>query len=140
MSNEKVSIKISKKSGFTHILFALAAQGFTHLVVKYSGSGDDGAIDSVNLYKAGYITETENDGDIHMSILAESDIECEDTLEDCIKDHVCSAVLDHVGDWSNNDGGQGELIISTANGDYHCDHSYNHMEKTDTPSWGKIGD
>jgi len=141
--NEEVSVNVPIQSGFTHILFQLAAQGFTHIVVTYSGSGDSGSIESTCVYKKGIITE---DHDDYMEFANEEDQynakykSLNADLKTRIEDYVYSNCLDALSDWCNNEGGQGTLFISTANGTYYCDHSTNVTETVSDPSSGTFGD
>ncbi len=141
--NEEVSVNVPIKSGFTHILFQLAAQGFTHVVITYAGSGDSGCIESTCVYEKDIISEDEHG---YMEFRRPEDqydakYKCLNAdLKTRIEDYVYSNCLDALSDWWNNEGGQGTLFISTANGNYYCDHSTNVTETVQDPSSGTFGD
>src|SRR5687767_5510347 len=92
---EKISIKIPKKSGFSHILFNIAAAGYTHIVITYSGSGDDGSIESVRGYKKGFVEENGDEDDLQMELIADDGgVGFEETLNERIEEYIYSNLLD----------------------------------------------
>jgi hypothetical protein len=135
--NKEISLTIPVTSGFTHVLFNLAAQGFEYIKIEYSGSGDNGCIDDVYLVRQGYIkiedgeVSENNDRDY-----AHPNQELKDLIEEKATDHV----LDKADDWYNNEGGGGILYICTLDGTYHGDHYINYTTTSDSTLTGKFGD
>lgn len=85
------------------ILAKLADQGVSDIRIMYDGSGDNGDIHSVEYIDSkDALVEIENKGDITT------------ILEDlCYND-----LLGQVGDWVNNEGGYGTVIINVSTGEY----------------------
>ena len=123
MSIKTVSCTIPLDSGFTHILFNLASQGYSHIYVEYYGSGDNGAIEQVSLLKRGTVIETE-DGFPEIKNDAKY-YSLEDELDKLIDDKIYKYILEDASDWYNNEGGGGKLFISTEDCKFIGDHYYN---------------
>jgi len=85
------------------ILFSLKAIGVEKITFDYSGEHDSGAIDEILFFDS-------NENEIHLN--DEFDKRIND-LEDNVYD-----ILMCVSDWYNNDGGGGQIEISTNNGEY----------------------
>lgn len=134
---EKISPTIPLNSGFTHLLFNLAAQGYHWIRIKYSGGGDEGCVDEVELIPAGHITiedgEVKDDDDYDVAELCEE-------MEERVKNLVTDKLLQGADDWYNNEGGGGTMYISTLDASYHGDHYYNVTETVDSVLTGKVGD
>ena len=134
---EYIGLTIPYDSGFTHVLFNLAAQGFEYIKIYYSGGGDSGCIDDVYLVHQG-------------SIKIEDDVVSENNDRDyahpnqelrvIIEEKAYHHVLDGADDWYNNDGGGGTLYISTMDGSYHADHYVNVTDTIDSKLTGQFGD
>lgn len=132
-----VSLTILPTSGFTHVLFNLAAQGFEYIKITYSGSGDSGCIDDVYLVHQGAITI--EDGDVNEN--NDRDYAYPDNdLRNLLENKAYEQVLNGADDWYNNDGGGGTLYISTFDGSYHGDHYVNVTETISSTLTGKFGD
>ena len=136
---KEISLTIPKESGFTHVLFNIAAQGFEYIEIHYSGGGDDGAIDNVYLVPNGVI-KIEDDVVTHIlpdyGKRADPDIE----LRELLRDKAYEYVLENAEDWWNNDGGGGTLYISTQDGSYYCKHYVYETITHDSILTGKFGD
>lgn len=109
MSREIIQTTIPLESGFTNILFNLAAQGVKNIIIRYSGSGDSGQLDEMIAIKRDDSTE----------------YELENSLKTRIENYVFSNLIDRLPDWYNNEGGGGELVIEVADASYSCDHYVN---------------
>lgn len=134
---KEISLTIPVTSGFTHVLFNLAAQGYDYIKITYSGSGDSGCIDDVHLIKKGLIN-IEDD-----VVEDQSDYNNDypdDDLRKLIENKAYKYVLNDADDWYNNDGGGGTLYISTLDGSYHSDHYVTVTETVDSVITGKFGD
>lgn len=135
METKTVSLTIPIKSGFTHVLFNLAAQGYEYIKITYSGSGDSGSIDDIELIKNGLVT---------IDNTVEDDSEDNDRpdgdLGKLIEEKAYKQVLNDADDWWNNDGGGGLLYISTQDGGYHSDHYVYVTETVESVITGKFGD
>jgi hypothetical protein len=133
----EISLTIPIDSGFTHVLFNLAAQGFEYIKIQYSGGGDSGCIDDVYLVHQGTI-------EIEDGIVSENNdrdyADPDEELKDLIEEKAIKHVLDNADDWWNNEGGGGTLYISTADGSYHGHHYVNVTETIDSVLTGKFGD
>jgi hypothetical protein len=140
MSEEKkeISCTIPLDSGFTHVLFNLASQGYSHIYARYSGSGDSGAIDEMYLVERGGVIE-ENKDDLPQleedAVLAD----IENDLFELLQDKIYS-IADNADDWYNNDGGGGVIFISTEDYKYKGDHYVNVTESIHTDVEGTLGD
>ena len=132
-----INITIPETSGFTHILFNLAAQGISHIKISYNGSGDSGAIDEVWAIKRGDIEE--KDGEIKEKDNLE-ELELNKDLKQIIEEASYNQILNDADDWCNNDGGGGVLYLSTADGSYYCDHYINVMTTQNEILTGKLHD
>jgi hypothetical protein len=138
--SEKISLTIPKDSGFTHVLFNLAAQGYEYIKVSYSGSGDSGCIDDIELIPNGFITIDE--GKVQWNSMSKyRDFATPDEdLTEIIEQKSYAHVLNDAEDWYNNDGGGGTLYISTLDASFHCDHYINIVTTEDSVITGKFGD
>lgn len=134
---KEISLTIPVTSGFTHVLFNLAAQGYDYIKITYSGSGDSGCIDDVHLIKKGLINI--EDGVVDDESDYNNDYPKHD-LKELIENKAYKYVLNDADDWYNNDGGGGTLYISTLDGSYHSDHYVNITETIDSVLTGKFGD
>lgn len=133
-----IATTIPLDSGFTHLLLNIAAQGYAWIEVEYSGGGDDGSIDTVDLIPTGAL-------DIEDGEVKWHDDNCERAnLEQKLKDHIenftYDKILNDADDWWNNEGGGGTLYISTLDGSYHANHYVNVIETIDSVLTGKLGD
>jgi hypothetical protein len=134
---EEITLTIPYDSGFTHVLFNLAAQGFEYIKIEYSGGGDSGCIDDVYLVPQGCIKI--EDGEVSENNDRDYANPNEE-LKDLIKEKATDHVLDKADDWYNNDGGGGVLYICTLDGTYHGDHYVNETTTHDSILTGKFGD
>jgi hypothetical protein len=133
-----IATTIPLDSGFTHLLLNIAAQGYAWIEVEYSGGGDYGAIDTIELIPTGALDI--EDGEINWH-----DDQCEkacleENLQEHVEDFAHSKILSNADDWWNNDGGGGILYISTLDGSYHGNHYVNVTETIDSVLTGKLGD
>ncbi len=134
---EEIACTIPLTSGFTHILFNLASQGYSHIYANYYGSGDSGAIEELYLVKRGSVHEEEGslpelEGD---AVLADIEDELAELLSNKIYD-----IVNNEGDWYNNEGGGGKLFISTDDGKYRGDHYVHVTESIHNDVEGRLGD
>lgn len=133
---EKVGINIPYESGFTHILFNLASQGYSCIRVEYSGGGDEGYIQDINVMK-----RNGTDPDIEFYKQTDEDgPPLQKELYDIIRDRAYKHILDDADDWCNNDGGGGTLYISTDDGEYYADHYVYEMTTHDSVLTGQLFD
>lgn len=120
---EEINVTCPLDSGFTHILLNLLGQGYTYIIVDYSGGGDDGCIDDIRIIR----------DEIDMSERVDFDslynFELDNDLSIHIQDICFDKILNHASDWYNNEGGGGQLIISTADGEY-ISHHYTYYQST----------
>lgn len=90
------------------LLFNFYGLGIKKIYIHFSGSGDDGAIDSIDYY-------LEND------TVFNNDESHLDTFRNELEKYCYRKILDHVEDWYNNDGGNGTLVIDTKTGEYNVE-------------------
>lgn len=133
-----ISSTVPLDSGFTHVLFNLAAQGVEYIKITYSGSGDSGCIDSVELLPKGIITI--EDGVIEDPEIFDSSFEPDSELITLLENKAYEHVLNDADDWYNNEGGGGTLYISTMDGTYQSNHYVNVTETIYSVITGKFGD
>lgn len=133
-----IAVTISLSSGFTHLLLNIAAQGYAWIEISYSGGGDEGSIDSVDLIPIGAL-DIENEEVIwHDHKCERADIE--QSLKDHIENFAYYKILNNADDWYNEEGGGGTLYISTLDGSYHANHYVNVTKTIDSVLSGKLGD
>lgn len=140
MTKEKLSCTIDLKSGFTHILFNLAAQGYSHIRVQYSGGGDSGAIDSIIAYPTGSVMVDEDTQKVIDYDEDRSVADLDEELFKVIENSIYVQILNSADDWYNNDGGGGTLWVDLRDASYLGDHYVNVTETIDTVLEGKLGD
>ena len=134
----KISCTIPLDSGFTHILFNLASQGYSHIYVEYYGSGDDGAIEQMSALKREDVEEEE---DVFPEIKDKAEYHSvEEELAKVIENKVYEHILASASDWYNNEGGGGKLFISTEDCKFIGDHYYNIIHEEHEELRGKFGD
>ena len=133
----EIGLTIPYNSGFTHVLFNLAAQGFEYIKIHYSGGGDSGCIDDVYLLFQG--TATIKDGEVSENNDRDY-AHPNQELKDLIEEKATNQVLDKADDWWNNEGGGGTLYICTLDGSYHGDHYVNVTETIGSTLTGQFGD
>lgn len=135
---KEISLTIPKDSGFTHVLFNIAAQGFDYIKIHYSGGGDSGGIDDVLLVPTGCVIIT--DGTVEDESSYSECTPPDDELKEIIENKAYENILNTAEDWWNNDGGGGTLYISTLDGSYHGHHYVNEIITHDSELSGKLGD
>jgi hypothetical protein len=133
---EKLNVTIPLDSGFSHILFNLAAQGYSDLCIIYDGSGDDGSIENIIPIPRDLEILIGHDSCYEI----ENPIELDEDLYKLIENQAYRKVLDHLEDWCNNDGGYGQLYISTENSSYDSYHYTRYTDINAHPSDGQIED
>lgn len=106
----------------------LGVNGYHTIEVRYSGSGDSGDIDSINLvkYKEKY------DYKEHIEERIKEFPDCEEWVRD-----KADKILSGIEDWWNNEGGYGTMVIQIPLGTYTINHEIN---ITDTESYKHEGD
>lgn len=135
-----ISLTVPEDSGFTHILFNLAAQGVAAIKIEYSGYGDSGGIDGILLHNQSNVILPESDDDqIEIKDPYTYD-DPDNALAIVIERKVFTDLLSKASDWYNNDGGGGSLIISTHDGTYHWNHYVNVTHQEYENYDGKFGD
>lgn len=140
-AEKEINLTIPLDSGFTHILFNLAVQGYGAIEVEYSGSGDSGAIDSVKLWKREAVNIDKDSNEIMIK-----DYDSKNygyparDLAEVIEEKVYTHILNNAPDWYNNDGGSGDLYISTEDGQYYANHRVYYTESDESILEGRLGD
>jgi len=134
---EEIGLTIPYNSGFTHVLFNLAAQGFEYIKIQYSGGGDSGCIDDVYLLFHG--TATIEDGEVSENNDRDY-AHPNQELKNLIEEKATNRVLDKADGWWINEGGGGTLYISTLDGTYHGDHYVYEATTHASTLTGKFGD
>jgi hypothetical protein len=137
VNNKMVECTIPVDSAFTDVLFNLAAQGYTYIRARYSGSGDDGCIDEIHAVLRGGVVE--DDDLCELTDKAEL-FTLETDLEDRISDVIYDKILDSASNWYNDEGGGGVLYLSTEDGSYKGDHYINIVHTEHEILSGKLGD
>jgi hypothetical protein len=135
---KNISLTIPKESGFTHVLFNIAAQGFDYIKIHYSGGGDSGGIDDVYLLPTGCVII--EDGRVEDESSYDEYTHPDDELQEIIANKAYENILHTAEDWWNNDGGGGTLYISTLDGSYYGNHYVNETITHDSQLSGKLGD
>jgi hypothetical protein len=107
------------------ILDALRAAGATRAVGEYSGSGDDGGFDSVDIEGASALPSVEcvridsrREGDRWVYVTVPDVRPLQDVVEDFLGEYVDS----HHGGWENGDGASGTVALDVATGVIRIDH------------------
>ncbi len=133
---EKLNVTIPLDSTFSHILFNLAAQGYSHICIVYDGSGDSGDIEDIIPIPR----DLENVISYNTCYDIEDRIELDTELYNLIANQAYNKVLNDLEDWCNNDGGYGQLYISTEDSSYDSYHYTRYTDIHDCSSEGKIED
>ena len=131
------------KASRNQILSVLQELGATHVVVTYSGSGDAGQVDHVEVYRD---KEKIDSNQIVTALVTSSKWSQEDSrwidlseiksilLEDALTEFVYDwLTLDH-GGWENNDGASGECTINVTDGQFLLGHTSYYTESDYTES------
>lgn len=137
MARKVINTTIPLTSGFTHILFNLSAQGYSHIKITYSGGGDEGSIDDIILIKRGGVEERED------NIYELNDIKTDEVaqeLRDLLELKVYDYILESASDWYNNEGGGGTIYISCDDGKYKGNHYVNKIKRNYETLEGQFGD
>ena len=115
-------------------LLKLNDKGIKYLMAEYSGSGDEGSIDTWDYYTSSQIYgdnefDIANDREVARTHLDNNEIS--NALEAFVY-----KLLEGVEDWYNNDGGYGVVIIDTKTG---CYKIYNHVRYTESYEYNHEG-
>lgn len=119
-------IKDDLKLKFQRILTlkAIKDKSIETIEITFSGGGDDGDIDDVNFIKNG----------MHYANLNADEKKNEDIIK-IITDwgwNIIEETADTAGDWVNNQGGYGEIIIDVFNKTYNVNY---HQYTTEDFNW-----
>lgn len=119
-------IKDDLKLKFQRILTlkAIKDKSIETIEITFSGGGDDGDIDDVNFIKNG----------MHYANLNADEKKNEDIIK-IITDwgwNIIEETADTAGDWLNNQGGYGEIIIDVFNKTYNVNY---HQYTTEDFNW-----
>ena len=133
-----ISPTIPLDSGFTHLFLNIAAQGYHWIKINYSGGGDDGSIDEVELIPKGCLDIIDNN--LVWSNPKYKAAEMSEELSRKVEDFAYSQVLNSLEDWWNNDGGGGAMYISTLDSSYHINHYIVTRTEEESVITGKLGD
>lgn len=116
-----MSEKQTTKLEFGAMLLGLSEDGIKKVEIRYSGSGDDGAIDDVEPI----FTEDEHNVKYNHKEHQEKvkAIKNWDKARDMIEEWVYSR-LEGESDWVNNEGGEGYGWIEVPSGKYEIQHGY----------------
>lgn len=124
-------------SAFTHLLFNLCAQGYSHIKFTYSGRGDIGCIDEVIAYKMGSVIV--NEYNMVEEVEKPETSLLEETLKDELEKVVNDKILEYASDWWNNEGGGGTLWLDLRDGSYIGDHYINIIQTEESKLTGYLG-
>ena len=95
-------------------LIKIKDMGFTHIRATYSGGGDSGQIDNIEVLKG---ENTEDEDFIEEEDISEfKEIDCE-----IIEEWINNFMLNDIEDWWNNEGGYGEVLINLSDLSYKID-------------------
>lgn len=109
------------------ILTNLKDLGIQRVNIEFSGSGDSGDIDEVHFY-------TINDLDVTSDVIYEFSNKSEIDIDNQIRDfgwEIINNKVDTVGDWVNNEGGFGSIIIDVESQTYDLNYSQRTTEDFD---------
>lgn len=114
-----------KANAIRETVFALAddmklwvKNGFTHVSWYFNGSGDSGNIDECMLLKWKDMPKDEDAHDLYSFQSRGYDTSYVDVYYDSPVHKLCELLLDeHGGDWYNNDGGYGTVVMSLTSTD-----------------------
>lgn len=123
MRQEKVELENLK---YDVILYTLKDRNVKKILFEYSGENDDGAIDQIILID-------NDDRTMHSNII--DDVP---NLMNELEDHVYD-ILETVSDWVNNEGGYGEVCITTEDGKYRVSNNIRHISYSQEKYTGKLG-
>lgn len=113
------------------LISALKTLGLSSATMTYSGGGDSGQVDTVEVAPtcpAALTSEVTvlDEGfrkDEASGQFQPTTIEKPMSLEDALEDFVSRVSYEHSPGWENNDGGRGELTLNAEDGTYHLEHT-----------------
>ncbi len=143
MKRIKDDARARMKASRNQIVSALQELGATHVVVSYSGSGDAGQVDHVEVFRDSDPIQANQPVSSLVSASKWSDAESRWVdfselksipLEDALTEFVYDWLqLDH-GGWENNDGASGECKIDVTEGEFVLGHTSYYTESDFTRS------
>ena len=125
------------KTNRSRISKALKRLGATHVVVSYSGSGDSGQIDEVEIRKGDSTLEPTKSA---LSLCSTSKWDSENSrwienmktkrkpLKEALEDFAYDWIESEYAGWENNDGASGEFTINVASDEFRLSHTYYYTE------------
>jgi len=114
------------------LFMMLKDHGATHILVTFSGGGDDGACENAHAMLPKHVDENNNIAFEAWS--AESELE-EDGMPDiqnnleALSNLVTPYLHDH--DWWNDDGGSGHIVLNITNYSYNVEYSISGEDKAE---------
>lgn len=140
MARKIISLTIPENSAFTHVLFNLAAQGYSYIKISYSGGGDSGSIDGISLVERGCLKEDEDGEPIPVEGVKMITADPDHNLKNLLEKKAYDNILLDANDWWNSEGGGGTLFIATEDAKYYGDHYINVVKEEHEILSGKFGD
>jgi hypothetical protein len=125
------------KANRDRILSTLKELRATHVVVSYSGSGDSGQVDQVEVFRDKVELKATNPTAILVSssTWSQENSRWDETteirsipLEEALEDFVCDWLQAEHGGWENNDGASGECKIDVRDGQFVLAHTSYYTE------------
>jgi len=101
----------------TSLLFSLAEKGITGIKVRYDGSGDNGAIEWIGYTKEACKTP-ENVDDLIALWDDDADLALICSSSHSLIEDFAYEILDDIEDWTDDEGGFGDLCICIPSGKY----------------------
>lgn len=125
------------KANRDRILSTLKELRATHVVVSYSGSGDSGQVDHVEVFRDKKVIKAKKPTAVLVSSSTWSqENSCWDEtteirsmpLEEALEDFICDWLQAEHGGWENNDGASGECKIDVRDGQFVLAHTSYYTE------------
>jgi hypothetical protein len=114
----------------TELLEKLRRLGITQVNASYSGYGDSGNVDYLDLRPAKDLSEFID----YIPHPWKANETMARSVEDQIKEFLWSVAYDQNPGFENNDGGQGDIGWNITNDKITLDHSYNYTETVSEPT------
>lgn len=143
MKQVKDDARARMKASRKQILSALQELDATHVVVSYSGSGDAGQVDDVEVFRDSDAIQANHPVSALVSASKWSEVESRwidfselkpIPLEDALTEFVYDWLQLEHGGWENNDGASGECRIDVTEGQFVLGHTTYYTESDYTRS------
>jgi hypothetical protein len=105
------------------IIDAMRAEGISKIVIEYSGSGDEGGIDSIEMERAENAPEQTLRNDLDLFVVPDSGVRVATSLHQAAELFAENLMYGTYGSWQDNEGGSGTMTFDAASNAVLWDHN-----------------